>query len=249
LGLVKLDGPNHELILRTRSEFTALDRRYLGPTILRYTIGDRQLIGAIAPTVSTDRVTHRPRYRGPLGNLFGLFGYRWSHGFEQCDGTTVGFLPIIRDGAVDYVPHTPTTVEAGPTHVRMRCRMLKVPARKHHAWVIEAQDLFRKNLHGLRAPHSTRLSITKADSFELLRNVYLDRDGCRIEDQVSGPLRGKRILFSTRRFPSASISVRGLMHERSLTGWSSDGRHTLDVYTSPQLAHQECHYTCAIGSA
>jgi hypothetical protein len=101
LGLVKLELGDSELILRTGSELTREDnsRRYLGPTILRYQRQDRLLVGAISRTISTD-ASVRPRPHIRAVRAWQFFRDPFVSGIEQWDGTSVGFLPVLRRGAV-----------------------------------------------------------------------------------------------------------------------------------------------------
>ena len=83
------------------------------------------------------------------------------------------------------------------------------------------------------------------DSLEFSRDIYLERESCRIEDRISGDLKGKTLLFSVRYFPCASVRLQGLSKRESMTGWGSDGRQTLELYEA-QAAGSQVRYECHI---
>jgi hypothetical protein len=244
LGIVKLDAPASELILRTRSELTSWDRRYLGPTILRYECQGRLLVGAISRTVSTDAIL-RPRIGSRARKAWTVFRDRFVNGIEQLDGTSVGFLPVLRRGHLDYLPYQVVAHEASPERVRSRYEMARLHAKGWRPCVIEAVALLSRNLPLVRPKRYTPPPVKPVRSLTLERDVYMTPHGCRIEDRVSGDLRGMTLLFSVRRLPGASIRVRGLTLARSATGWGSDGRHTLELYEG-RAAGSEIRYECDI---
>jgi hypothetical protein len=181
LGLLKLDTADSELILRTRSELTSWDRRYLGPTILRYERQGRLLVGAISRTISTDAVV-RPRGASSSARAWMLFRDRFVNGIEQLDGTSVGFLPVLRRGAVDYLPYRLVAQEAGDAHVRTRYEMVRLNARGWRPCVIAGVEQLRQQAPLLRPKRYSRPPMTSASSLYLERHVYLTAHGCRIED-------------------------------------------------------------------
>jgi len=85
------------------------------------------------------------------------------------------------------------------------------------------------------------------DSLEFSRDIYLERDSCRIEDRISGDLdlKGKTLLFSVRYFPCASVRLQGLSKRESMACWGSDGRQTLELYEA-QAAGSQVRYECHI---
>jgi hypothetical protein len=251
LGVVKMTGPNDELFLRTGSQVTGWDRRYLGPTILRYQIDDRLLVGAIPQTISTDeKAVQRPRPRARLRRAAELLQRRFLRGIEQLDGTSVGFLPVIRQGPVDYLPYTLLSMEVSSGWLRSRYQMLRLSARGFHPCFIEFNEYLHRKVPGLRPKHYSRPGMRLVDSFELSREIHLERDGCRIEDCISGDLTGKTLLFSVRYFPCASVRLQGLSKRQSMTCWGSDGRQTLELYEAEAIGSRvryECHIE--LGSA
>jgi len=249
LGVVKLSGDDYELFLRTGSQVTGWDRRYLGPTILRYQIGGDLLIGAIPRTVSNDaKAAQRSRPQTRLARAIELFRRRFLKGIEQLDGTTVGFLPVIRHGAVDYLPHTLLSMEVSPERLKSRYRMLQLRARGYRPCLIEFGEILHKNVPGFGPKHYSRPGMKLVDSFEFSREIHIERERCRIEDCVSGDIKGKTLLFSVRYFPGASVYLQGLSKVESLICWGSDGRQTLELYEGPSAGEQiryECHIELA----
>ncbi|OFW03068.1 MAG: hypothetical protein A3G20_01615 [Acidobacteria bacterium RIFCSPLOWO2_12_FULL_59_11] len=245
LGLVKLTRQNSELFLRTRSEITSWDRRYLGPTILRYQVGSRLLIGAISRTVSTDGDPKGSRLLSGAHKVTQLFRYRFSRGFDQLDGTSVGFVPVVRHGAVDYLPYKAVSIETSPSHLRTRYQMVQLHARGFHPCFIESIELLHEHVPGLKPKQYSRPKMRLVDFIEFSRDVYLEQDRCRIEDRLVGDLEGKTILFSVRSFPCASIRLNGMTKLQSMIGWGSDGRQTIELYEA-QAKHSEIRYECDI---
>jgi hypothetical protein len=83
------------------------------------------------------------------------------------------------------------------------------------------------------------------DCLELSREICLAQYGCRIEDRISGDLKGKSLLFSVRYFPRAAVYLKGLRKVRSEICWGSDGRQILDLYEASGL-ESEIRYECFI---
>jgi hypothetical protein len=244
LGVVKLDTPDSELILRTGSELTSWDRRYLGPTILRFERQGRLLVGAISRTISTDAIV-RPRRASRVARAWVLFRDRFVNGIEQLDGTSVGFLPVLRHGQTDYLPFGSLSQDVSNAHVRTRHEMVRLDGRGVRACVRAGVEQLQQQLPLMRPRYYRRPPVKSAPSLQLHRDVFLTAQGCRIEDRISGNLRGKTLLFSIRHLPGAVVRVRGLDALRSATGWGSDGRQELTVYQR-RAAGTEIRYECDI---
>jgi hypothetical protein len=247
LGLVKIDAPGSELILRTTSQATSLDRRYLGPTILRFEHRSRLVVGAISRTISTDAAL-RPRAGGRIARAWQFFRDRFAGGIEQLDGCAVGFLPVVRSGAVDYLPYRVVAQEASAHHVRTRYEMVRLHARGLRPCLTAAMEQVRQKVPLPSQRHDGRPRIRSAPSLQLQRDVYVTAEGCRIEDRVSGDLRGKRLLFSVRSLPGATVTVRGLHELRWADGWGSDGRQRVTTYSGAATG-PELRYECDIAAA
>jgi hypothetical protein len=247
LGVVKLDACDRELIVRTRSEITAWDRRYLGPTILRYSSGPRLLVGAISRSVATDSAI-RQRARGGVRGLLDLFRNRYVEGAEHLDATSVGFVPVLRRGAVDYIPGPAELVDTSPATVLSRHAFQGVHARGVHPCVLEALQLAHRKLPGLKPREYAAPRIVRAPSLALSRVIAFEAGGCTIDDTLTGPLAGKRLLFSIRRMPGTAVRVSGMTKTRTFTGWGSDGRQQLDVYEAAP-AGSSFTYRCNITEA
>lgn len=246
LGVVKIASRNHELFVRTRSQVTAWDRRYLGPTILRYQIGGRLMIGAIPRTISTDeKVAKWLHPKARIRRLAGTLRRRFLRGIEQLDGASVGFLPVIRQGPFDYLPYTLLSMEAFSGGLRSRYQMLRLKARGFRPCFIELGEFLHRNLPGLKPKHYSRPGMNLVDAFEFSREIHLERDGCRIRDCISGNLEGTTLLFSVRYLPCTSVRLRGLSKRESIICWGSDGRQMLDLYEAQSTSSQIC-YECDV---
>jgi hypothetical protein len=253
LGVVRMTGAAHELLVRTKSQVTSWDRRYLGPTILRCEIGGRLLVGAVPRTISTDeKVAQIPRPKGRIARTAELLRRRFRKGIEQLDGASVGYLPVIRHGTVDYLPYALLSMEVSSRSLKSRYRMLQLSVRGLHPCFIELDEFLHRNLPGLKPKLYSRPRFKAVDAFELSREIHLGAESCRIEDRISGDLEGKTLLFSVRHFPSASVRVLGLSKREALTCWGSDGLQTLDLYEALPTGSQvryECHIEPAARSA
>ena len=246
LGVVKLASDSTELILRTGSQITAWDRRYLGPTILRYQVDDQLLIGAIPRTVSSDeRAAQKapPETRLRRGTTF--LRRRFRKGFEQLDGISPGFLPVVRQGRFDYLPYKLLALEVSPSHLKSHYQMVQLCARGIHPCMIELGELLHRNLPPLKPKYYSQPSMKPVDSLQLRREIRLEPEGLWLEDRISGDLTQKTILFSVRYFLLASIEVRGLAKLESLTCWGSNGRQTLDIYEAEGVG-SEIRYQCEL---
>lgn len=245
LGVVKLTGPRHEVVLRTGSQVTSWDRRYLGPTVLRFRIGERLVVGAISRTVSTDRAVReqgtRSRLPGSVRHLANLF----RNGIEQLDGTAVGFLPVVRHGSVDYLPGTLLASEVHMDRATFRYGMQAVSVRGFHPCLTELRELAHRNLRLLRPLFYSRPRIRPAPGIECHRTVSIAEGRCRITDALTGDVTGRTICLSTRRLPGGHVRVSGLDFVRSVTGWGSDGRQVLDLYEAV-AGGPELRYECEI---
>ena len=245
LGLVKLSNGDQELIARTGSQITSWDRRYLGPTILRYTNRDRLLVGAISRTLSSDLALQTGGTRGRTAAALRLLRYRAGHGHEQLDATSVGYVPVVRRGSSDYLPYTLVAIEISPSHVRARYAMSRLRARGLRPLAIEGWELLHRTVPRLKPLRFVQPPVGPAAGFELTRDIRLHTSGFEIEDRISGPLRGARVLFSTRYVPGAAVHVDGLDPERTATGWGSDGRQTVDVYAA-RCRTNDVTYRCRV---
>ena len=249
LGVARLRSGNAELLVRTSSEPTSWDRRYLGPTILRFQIGDRLLVGAISRTVATDAVIRPPRASNRMRRIYDILRDRLVRGIEQLDGTSVGFLPVMRRGSVDYLPYRVVDFKSSPSCVRVRYQMLRLHVRGYRLVLREVRGVLREKARVFGPKYYTRPLMKQVESIELSRTIYLESGHCRIEDTLSGDLAGKTLLFSTRHMPGAIVRVRGLeKRSPSVTGWGSDGRQTLMTYEQ-RATGSEIRYECDIEPA
>jgi hypothetical protein len=248
LGVARLRVGDDELLLRTTGEVTSWDRRYLAPTILRFETADTLLVGAIAKTVSTDEgippVTHANRLAQKLAALRSWY----VRGFDQLDATTVGFVPVVRAGAVDYLPYRVLELTATESSIAIRYAMLRLSARGLPACAVELRERVRHRLPWARRGEYGRPFMRPDDSLECVRTVTLASGECRIRDRISGPLRGKTILLATRALAAADVRVSGLLRRYALTGWGSDGAQELVVYAGSTAA-DTLEYECVVAPA
>jgi hypothetical protein len=171
---------------------------------------------------------------------------RFLRGIEQLDGASVGFLPVIRQGPFDYLPYTLLSMETFSGGLRSRYQMLRLKARGFRPCFVELSEFIHRNLPGLKPKHYSRPGMKLIDAFEFSREIHLERDGCRIEDCISGDLEGKTLLFSVRYLPCTSVRLRGLGKRQSIICWGSDGRQTLDLYETRAEGSRVC-YECHVG--
>jgi hypothetical protein len=134
-----------------------------------------------------------------------------------------------------------------------RHRMVALQARGLRPCLIEARELLRSNLPGLRPKHYSRPPVGGTETLELSRTIQIVPGGVRIEDCVSGDLSGFALLYSVRYFPGTRVRVTGLSKRQSLHSWGSDGMQLLDMFEArgegSQLCY-ECHIAVgAIGDA
>ena len=245
LGLVKVNVPGRELILRIGSEITSWDRRYLGPTILRYKVGNSLYIGAISRTIGNDYKIKKNHKECRLKRAFNFFKYRFQQGWELLDGTSVGFLPVLRDGSYDYLPSQAFSIEASTNSVQTQHKMVRVRLRGLYPCLLEFQRLFRENIFRLKPRMYHRPVMKSVKAIEFSRDIRLGKDRVCIEDRVWGDLKGKTLLFSVRSFPQVHIELQGLKEVQSVTGWGSDGRQKLRIFEAKKLDY-EFRYQCVI---
>jgi hypothetical protein len=129
-------------------------------------------------------------------------------------------------------------MEVSSRCLKTRYRMLQLSARGYYPCFIEFNELLHRNLPGLKSKHYSRPVMKLVDSLELSRDIYLEREGCRIEDRIFGDIKGKKLLFSVRYFPCASVRVQGLTKRESMTSWGSDGQQTLELYETQATGSQ-----------
>jgi hypothetical protein len=248
LGITVLSGSGYELCIRTHSQATSWDRRYLGPTLLRYEgEAGRLRVGAISRTISTDPAATRSPQTTKLASLASVLSHRYLAGFEQLDAPSVGYVPVVRVGTVDYVPYGCSDLVVSEARLSARYSMVPLRNRGIRACLTELGDLVRKKAPGLRPREYVRPPMRLEPMFELSRTIHVRPGSCELHDHLSGNLRGRRVMFSVRYMPGSSATVDGLKRMGSVTGWGSDGRQSIDLYeqraTGPAL-----EYSCVIRS-
>lgn len=164
-------------------------------------------------------------------------------GFEQLDASTVGFMPIVRHGSVDYLPFEVERITVGTTSVDVSYWMTKLYARGLGSIFVEFRELARRRL----IRHGEYLAPLTASSsaITLHRSIGLEGSRCFIRDRFSGKIAGKTVVFSTRSFAEAKVAVSGLEAREVINGWGSNGLQMITVYGS--LARENAlEYECTI---
>jgi hypothetical protein len=248
LGVAKLTARSSEVVVRIGCEATGWDRRYLGPTILRYQVDGQLLVGAIPRTLSTDASIRPPKSPNQIRRVYELLRNTFTNGIEQLDGTAVGFLPVLKEGSSDYLPYTVVEIFPAPSSLLVRYRMLCLHARGWRPCLKEVLEVLHNKVRVLGQKHYTRPGMRLVDSIEFSRRIRLDGERCRIEDTLSGDIAGKTLSFSVRRFPGTSVSLLGLRKRESITTWGSDGRQALDIH-EVVIDGSEITYQCDIAIA
>ena len=176
-----------------------------------------------------------------------LLERRFRRGIEQLDGTSVGFLPVLRRGATDFLPCRLLSLEATASRVTSRYRMVALHARGLRPCLIDLSELLHRNVPGLQPKHYSRPPVGGTAALELSRTIHVARDGVRIEDRVSGDLSGFTLLFSVRYFPGTRVRITGLSKRESLRSWGSDGMQLVDAFGAGAAGLQLC-YECHVSA-
>ncbi|MCW5979861.1 MAG: hypothetical protein KIT09_17405 [Bryobacteraceae bacterium] len=230
LGIAKLSHSEAELFIRTGSQQEIGDRRYFGPTVLRFQVGEKLAVGAIPRRCSRDAVV-RPTSWNRLFRVAQKISRRYALGNDELDPRYTGFIPVVIDGAYVLTPTWPSDCFMSDTWVKTEHGMQRVRLRGVVAALLQ---LFRPGAahDKRRLPDSDPFPHDKR--FKLLRRVEVFEDSFEIEDTLGGPLTGKRIELCVRSATesAASVSVEGLRRTGTLRAWSSDGPARLDVYAA-----------------
>ena len=245
LGIVRFAGSTYDLCLRTTSQATSWDRRYLGPTILRYKTNDRLLVGAITHTLSTDLAARKTPATHRLRTLASRFASLFVSGIEQLDASSVGFLPVVRDGRDDYLPYDLASLTMSATRLETTYQFARLRMRGVRACLPELEDLVRKKLPALNRPRFSNPPISQAAGFTLSRTIEVGPAGCRLQDRLEGPLEGKTVLLSVRYVPGTVVRVTGFCSIGQKLAWTSDGRQTLEIYEAHPHG-RELQYSCVL---
>jgi hypothetical protein len=233
LGLARMENHDGEAIVRTRSQPLAMNRRYLGPTVLHYARSDRILVGTI-PILCTEDFSLKHQATGRIQKLFQLFAHRFSLGIESLNALFAGFVPVITEGGYLHFPveleEVRTESSAGVQRMISHHRMRKFLWRGLRVAVRDTAGLVAKNLF---PRPGKRHEIRQGESpFRMTREVRLSSRSLDLQDIVEGPLEGRRLRIGVRYFPEARVSVEGLTLDRQINGWSSDGLSCLDLYNA-----------------
>jgi hypothetical protein len=238
-GIVCLANGSAELFLRTHSDNEAEDRRYYGPTILRFSSGDTLAIGAIPKTCSTDSaVTGASTNR--LVRMLKLLIYRYRVGLESLDRNGTGFVPVVRLGREWLVPENGAVAVQNQASAVSFHSMARVQVRGWRVAFDELRDVILKNLG--RMPRSREHGQSTPTSVNLTRRIELRGKRIFLRDTIRGPITGGTLFFSTRQYEAAKITMGAGFHQTSyVRGWSSDGNCDIATFCI-QLNRDEVSY-------
>jgi len=244
LGIVKIQSPNGEVFVRTTSQPEARDRRYFGPTILRFTKNGSLLIGAIPKTVDTDfSIVHKKS--GQPWKLLDLLLFRYRHGYDDLDAISTGFLPTFRFGNCLCIPRSAKSIQLDRNILVTEHDWQFVKFNGFHAIRMQLGDLFEKNFFKSKGDQEWVPDLHDAFGWNLVRRVVLDGLTLCIEDSIQGPIKGKKIIYIVRHTSGAHVKVSGLNYQETRIGWSSDGIALLDLYAS-ECTGTDIHYSITV---
>ena len=242
LGVVKLKTPTAEVLIRTHGEVTAWDRRYQGPTILRYSRGDTLVVGAVAKTVSTDWRA-RPRDNGRIVRVVRRYRHLFQRGYDELDAASVGFLPVLQKGSWDYLPGLAAIREVSPSLLATRHEMFRIRARGMGPCLRDAAQAIRSKAGVFGQAQYVPVATSSVPGITLDREVRIESSACLILDRIWGDIEGTRLRFTVRALPGCSVVVRGMEPVGIATGWGSDGVQVQTAYIAAPRGG-EFRYEC-----
>lgn len=227
LGVAKLCHAEAELFVRTGSQPEAKDRRYSGPTILRFQVGDQLVVGAVPRLCSRDAAVKPPDPRRLLRVPRNVV-HRYALGNEELDPRFAGFIPVLIDGSDALVPAWPSSCLISNNCVQTEHEMLRVRLR---GIVPALQQLARLTAVLLPLHRRSADTFRPEPGIRLLRRVAVFEDSFQINDTLRGALTGKLIELCVRTAPGGEGPVEDLRYSGTLRAWSSDGPVRLDRYS------------------
>ncbi len=247
LGLVRLgrSGPElraSELIVRCSGVVVRGDRRYLGPTLLRWESAGKVIIGAIPRTTEDDVRVVITANGGIRKRKVAYLAHLLRSGVDELRLLSVGYLPFLTRGSYLCAPFRLMKLDADEHTVtgyygtsRARYRGVEVAAH-------ELLEVITKNLTG-RKVGADRTAVLVDEEPEFSRTISFFGDHITVRDSWSRLAGWRRLHVSTRLIRGrGKADVAGLDFAGEWLGWSSDGETTLDLYskrcTSEQLSYE-----------
>jgi hypothetical protein len=243
LGIAKLCAPGVEAFVRTLSNTANHDRRYMGPSVLRFEVRGQLIVGAVPVTCSDDG-SYKMR-RAPALRILKNVWHKYHKGTDDIDARYTGFVPVVMDGDDILLPlrvvrqRTEECVETEYEFGR----------RSFRGWSMGLDQL---RLYGsalglpLPRPDSASRQFVAEPNIHLIRRQHLTQaSDLLIEDTLLGRLRHKVLWFSTRYFLNARVEVSGLLCTGDAIGWGSDGEVRFDFYAQ-DCTTDKISYSCRL---
>ena len=173
---------------------------------------------------------------------FDMLRYRWGYGFEHLHWELAGFIPVLRGGRRVWIPMTPTRIQVNQNSVRSVYRFQAVyasgwiPALTHIAYLACLQVSIP-----IKSTFWRHLVADREIPVQLTRYIVWTQDSVSIADQITGEIAGKKLIMGTRLLGPCEIEVNGLARGDQALGWSSDGLHSIQLY-SMICSGTECRY-------
>jgi hypothetical protein len=234
--------PASELIVRSAGSVVRGDRRYLAPTLLRWELGGRLIIGAIPRTTEGDTKVVITANGGVRKHTIAYLVHLVKSGIDELQLLSVGYLPYLTRASYLCAPFRLLKLEAKDNSVTAHYRTTRVRYRGFKIAARELAELVAKNLRTPRV--DAQWTAEAADSLpELSRTIVFERDRIAIRDSWSRLTGWPRLNLSTRLLRgSGKAHVAGLDRTGRLLGWSSDGETTFELYskicTSDALSYE-----------
>jgi len=224
LGVARLSRPAAEVLVRTRSDLVEDNRRYGGPTVLRFRVGDDLLVGAI-PVLSEGEDNVVTAWQ----RLYDLI----RRGAPETRYLTVGYVPIVSWRGRTLLPLHTIDVALSRNAVQTSHGFVPPPVGRLGAALGFVSDLARKNLGWPSAHISPHLRPIPAPvhGLRLTRQVMLSDATLEILDKIDGLHVGAGIRIAGRISTVADLAVTGLEISGESFGWSSNGRACLTTWT------------------
>src|SRR5664280_1520946 len=242
LGIAKLCAPGVEAFVRTLSNTANHDRRYIGPSVLRFEARRQLTVGAVPVTCSDDG-SYQIQQTAALRILKNVW-HKYHKGTDDLDARYTGFVPVVMDGGDILLPLRVVRQRIEGCCIETEYEFGR---RSFRGWpVVLDQLLLYWSALGLPRPqrYSTSRGFIAEPNIHFIRRQHLtEAADLLIEDTLLGNLRYKVLWFSTRYVPAAAVEVSGLRRTGDAIGWGSDGEMLFDLYAQ-RCATDEISYSC-----
>jgi hypothetical protein len=244
LGIARLCASGVEAFVRTLSNTTNHDRRYIGPTVLRFAAQGRLTVGAVPVTCSDDGSYQLQRGRALriLKNIW----HKYHKGMDDLDARYTGFVPVLMDGSDMLLP-----VRVVRQRIEGRCLETEYEfgRRSFRGWPVVLDQLLSYwsalGLPGAQQHSISRAFVAEPDIHFTRRQQLTETADLLIEDTLLGNLRHKVLWFSTRYIAGEAVDLTGLPCEGHAIGWGSDGEMQFDFYAQ-RCAADQISYNCRV---